>query len=164
MSFTANFKPDLHVAAVTDIPLAELWQNGVRGLLFDVDNTIALWRSPELSAEVRRWFAELPALGFCACLLSNSDRARVEPLAAALNIPYIYRAKKPAAAGFKRAGDLLRLDKRQLAMVGDQLFTDIYGARRAGIYAILVDYIDPREFAGTRHISRRAERLVKRRW
>ena len=79
------------------------------------------------------------------CLLSNNKEPRVASFAAQVDSPYIYKARKPAVANYKRAMERMRTARENTLFVGDQLFTDVYGANRAGIYGILVKPIDPKE-------------------
>lgn len=155
-------RPDLQVAGVLDLPLDQLWQQGIRGLLFDLDNTLTLWRCMEVSEPVRQWLAAAQAQGFRLAIVSNSFASRVTPIGQLLAIPSFYQAGKPRRRGLLAACAALKLEPAQVAMVGDQLFTDILAARGAGLYAILTQPIHPREFWGTSHVSRPLERLVKR--
>jgi HAD superfamily phosphatase (TIGR01668 family) len=153
---------DYQVKNIQEIPLEQLWQQGIRGLLLDVDNTLTAWRSMQVEQAVCYWLQQVAAAGFRVCILSNSDPDRVRPIGELLQVPVVYRARKPRRGGFLRACQQLGLPPEQVAMVGDQLFTDIWGANRAGLTSILTEIVDPREFWGTRYVARRMEKLVKR--
>jgi len=159
-----RFKADFEAADLRRLPLEQLGQLGVRGLIFDLDNTITAWHSMEVSEEVRRWFAALPEKGFSACILSNSHQERVLPMGELLGLPAMHMAKKPLTAGYRKACGKLGLPPEQVAMVGDQLLTDIWGGNRAGLITVLLtELIDDQEFFGTRLFTRRLEKLLRKR-
>lgn len=164
MSKKNGLQADLQVKHIGEIPLERLWQQGIRGLLLDVDNTVTAWRSLEVEEAVLAWLEQVTARGFRVCLLSNSNKERVLPLGELLGLPALYWARKPRRGGFLRACHQLELEPQQVAMVGDQLFTDVLGANRAGLTSILTEVVNPREFWGTRYIARPAERWFKRSW
>ena len=158
-----GFKADFEVTALCRIPLAELRRRGVRGLIFDLDNTITAWHSMEISPEVREWFATLPEQGFSACILSNSHQERVLPMGRTLSLPALHMARKPLVTGYLRACREVGLKPEEVAISGDQLLTDIWGGNRAGLTTVLLtELIDNREFLGTRLFSRRVEKLLRR--
>jgi hypothetical protein len=154
--------PQIYVNTVLDIPLDELKNAGIRALIFDLDNTITEWNSNDIRSEICDWFALVKELGFKACLLSNNHEQRVLQVAQNLGIPYIYRAQKPRRGGYYRAMASMQVDAPSTAVIGDQIFTDILGGNRAGLYTILVTPIARREFMGTK-ISRTMEYFVLRR-
>ncbi len=155
--------PDLHVHTLAEIPLDELSHRGIRGFLLDVDNTLTPWHQGKPAPGVTEWLRRLAEREFKACLLSNSAQEDVEDLARRLSLPAVWKARKPSVAGFRRGCAILGLPPTQVAMVGDQMFTDVWGGNRAGLYTILTDILDQREFWGTRLFSRTAERLAGRR-
>ena len=123
----------------------EQWKRkGIRGVLFDIDNTLVPHGAPADSRAIAL-FEKLHALGFQTCLLSNNKELRVKSFADQVHSPYIYKAGKPGVKNYNRAVQEMRLCKEEVLFVGDQLFTDVYGANRAGIYGILVKPINPKE-------------------
>lgn len=156
-----RLRPDAWVAGVHELTPGWLEERGISTLLVDLDNTLAEWRAWRLPAGSVAWIDGLRAEGIRLCLLSNSRRpSRVRHLADLHGLPYVAWAGKPRRGGFRRALAHLGLNSLDgVAMAGDQLFTDIYGARRVGVYAILVEPLSPREFAGTR-LLRRYERWL----
>lgn len=158
------FKADLEAASLASLPLAELRQKGIRGLIFDLDNTITAWHSQEIAQDIQDWFASLPEQGFTACILSNSHGERVRPMGLLLGLPALHGAKKPLAAGYRRACRALGCKPEEVAMIGDQLLTDIWGGNLAGLFTVLLtQLIDPKEFLGTRLFNRSLEKLLRRR-
>lgn len=160
----SNLDPDMRVERIQDIDLPLLWNQGIRGLIFDLDNTITPWHQYAANDEIIRWFEQVRQYGFQACILSNSGEAKTAQVSEWLDVPVLSDSRKPRAYGFRRAGRLLQLPPRHLAMIGDQIFTDIWGGNRAGLFTILTEKLADEEFWGTKNISRRLERLVKRRW
>lgn len=156
----ARFTPDIHLKDIYEIDLNKLKEKGIKVILFDLDNTVTLHRSPRAEEKAIDWFSRLPQFGLKAGIISNNSGSRVEVVAQQLNIPYIADAKKPSQSGFLRAFELFGIKAEECAMVGDQLFTDIAGGKRAGVFTILVVPIGRDEHWGTRNISRRFERLL----
>ena len=160
MSIWRYFAPDMSCPTVTGIPLDMLKERGIRGLLFDLDNTITGWHKDEVPEPTRQWLQDLREQGFSVCIVSNNREPRVSRVAKQLALPYLFSAAKPRRKSYRQAAALLKLAPQQLAMVGDQLLTDILGGNRAGLTTIFVDYIHPREHWGTTHIFRPLERWV----
>lgn len=131
--------PTERCRSIYDLDIEALRRRGIRLLLLDLDNTISLYRDKLPSAALRAWIAALQTAGITPYILSNSRKStRVIDFAAALSLPYRRRAGKPNTKGFLAAMEEMGASKRETAMVGDQIFTDILGANRAGIRAILV--------------------------
>ncbi len=151
--------PDIYVDSIHDIALDDLKERQVKGFILDLDNTITLWNSNEISIQVEEWFKQIKSMGFKACILSNNGEKRIVRVAQSLDIPYIHRAAKPNPRSFLRAVHLMGLLREETAVIGDQLFTDILGGNRAGLITILVVPLDRREFIGTK-ISRLMEKIV----
>lgn len=152
-------RPDVVAASVLEIDLALLRARGIEALLLDLDNTLTRWRSREVRAEVLDWVRQVRAAGFQVHIVSNAGTApRVEHVARQMGVPFLVRAAKPRRRGFRRAAKLLNVPAERVAVVGDQIFTDVLGGKRAGMFTILVDPIDRRcEFISTRFM-----RLVER--
>ena len=157
----AFWTPDYELAHVRDISADMLHQAGIRGLLIDVDNTIAPWRqSPSL--DIKEWMAGMNDAGVQLCILSNNRHpTRVKLMAEDLGVLFIAKAGKPRRGGYERAQKLLNLQRHEVAVVGDQIFTDILGGKRAGIKTILVMPLPGGELPALK-ILRFIERLVGR--
>lgn len=154
--------PDLYVDSLLDIPLEQLKTQKIKAFILDLDNTITEWNSNHIPEEVGIWFETIHRHGLKACILSNNGQERVLKVADSLGIPYIYRAQKPRRGAFHRAVALMGAEIEETAVVGDQIFTDVLGGNRAGLYTILVVPIARREFLGTK-FSRAMEYFVLRR-
>ncbi len=133
---------DWVVAGVCDLRPGALRAAGITLLLTDLDNTLAPYGAPEPDGAVRDWAAALEAAGVRLFLLSNSRKpSRPARFAQALGIPYLGHAGKPRPGGFFQAMDRMGARAEETAIVGDQIFTDILGGRRAGVRTILVEPI-----------------------
>ena len=140
-----NVYPSLYLDSVKNINPTLLKKNNIKGLILDVDNTlIDYYRNLVEGAE--KWCEELKNEGIKCIILSNSNKKRkVEEVAEKLNIDYIIFAKKPLKSGFKRALSKLELKPEEVAVVGDQLFTDVIGAKRMNMFSILVKQVGEKD-------------------
>ncbi|NLM22066.1 MAG: YqeG family HAD IIIA-type phosphatase [Peptococcaceae bacterium] len=155
-------RPDFQYESLKSIPVEDLVKNGIKGLLLDLDNTISPWNDRTLSSEVVNWFQKIKAQGIKACIVSNNRHPdRVAAVADILGIQYVYQAAKPRKKGFGKGLKHLGLGVGQVAVVGDQLLTDVLGGKRMGMKTILLMPIDEREFGGTK-VLRFLERLCGR--
>jgi HAD superfamily phosphatase (TIGR01668 family) len=129
--------PRMHCASAYEIDFQSFYDMGYRAVLFDVDNTLVLHDAPatEQAAEL---FSRLRETGFKTCIVSNNSQERVEPFARHVQSPYEFLAAKPGPSGYENAMSRLGVSAEKTIMVGDQLFTDIRGANKLGIYSIFV--------------------------
>ena len=142
--FLERFYPDEYVDSSYGIDYQALYDRGIRGLLFDIDNTLVPHGKPETQRAVEL-FRRLHGMGFETCLISNNQKPRVEPFAKALESRYLFDAHKPSRKNYLKAMEEMGTERRTTVFIGDQLFTDVYGAKRSGIYSILVKPIHPKE-------------------
>jgi HAD superfamily phosphatase (TIGR01668 family) len=133
---------------------------GLKGVIFDLDNTIVRRDSDEAPPEVLELIWELREEGLKLGIVSNNSRRRVGAIAAQMEVPSIHRAVKPFSRPFRHALELLGTSPRETALVGDQVFTDIFGGNMVGMYTILVVPMEGKEFWGTKLISRHLEKIV----
>ena len=127
-----------------EIPFEKWRDKGIKGVIFDIDNTLVPHGAPADERAVAL-FGHLRQLGLKTCLLSNNKEARVKPFASQVKSPYIHKGGKPAKKGYEKAMACMGTEKKETLFVGDQLFTDVFGANRAGLRSILVKPIDPKE-------------------
>lgn len=135
-----DFYPYEFVEDVFSIDYQRLYENGVRGIIFDVDNTLVPHGLNSTKA-VDELFRKIHGLGFKTLLMSNNCEARILRFKANIDTLYIHRAGKPNPDSYWNALSMMGLKKEETVVVGDQIFTDILGANRAGIPNILVRYI-----------------------
>jgi HAD superfamily phosphatase (TIGR01668 family) len=153
-------KPSLIIADITGIDLAALKASGIRGFIFDLDNTIMAPHTGVLEERIESWLAILQAEGFKCLVLSNNKEAEYCQVAEkVLNIPVISHAAKPRRAKFRQALDMLGLLPIEVAMVGDRPLTDIWVGQRMGAYTILVDPLIKHSEKPYIKVLRRLERL-----
>lgn len=129
--------PTIYAESAYVVDFQKIYEKGYRVLILDVDNTLVEHGAPANDQAVA-FFEEMRRIGFRTCIISNNHEPRIEPFAKAVGSDYIFDAGKPSRKGFKKAMDLLGGTKENTVFMGDQLFTDIWGANRAGIKSILV--------------------------
>lgn len=138
------FFPDAWVDSTYEIDFESLYREGYRGLIFDIDNTLVPHGAPA-DTRAKDLFVRLRALGFKSCFLSNNQKERVDSFNRDIGEIYIEDAHKPSRKNYIKAMELLGTDRSNTVFIGDQLFTDVYGAKRTGIRNILVKPIHPKE-------------------
>lgn len=136
--------PDAWEASTFNIDYNRLYELGYRGLIFDIDNTLVMDCAPATKQAVE-FIKRLQAMGFETCLLSNNNEKRVASFNEDLHMKYIFKAKKPQPDGYQKAMDIMGTDRSNTIFIGDQIFTDVWGARRANVKVILVKPIHPNE-------------------
>ena len=139
-----RFYPDEYMDSAYQIEFARLYQEGYRGVIFDIDNTLVPHGAPA-DEQAKALFSQLKELGYQCCLLSNNKEPRVKMFNDEVQVQYIFKAGKPKVSGYERAMELMGTDKGNTLFVGDQIFTDVYGAKRAGLRTILTRPIHPKE-------------------
>ena len=141
-----NLYPNLLLNKVEEITLDILKKNKINALILDVDNTLIDYKK-NLSNNVVEWAKNLKENGIKLYILSNSnDKKKVSNVAEKLDISYISFAKKPLRSGFRKVQKKLQEKNENIAVVGDQIFTDIIGGNRCKMYTILVDPIDKKDY------------------
>jgi hypothetical protein len=154
------FAPAHAVESLDSIDLDQLWAQGKRLLLLDVDNTIVAWKQENFSPTVLDWIAHAKGLGFQICIISNTRRiARLGRIREMLGVETVRGRFKPSRAMFRIALIRFGRSRDQAIMIGDQMMTDILGANRAGIDAIWVRQMETKEFGPTK-LNRFMERLL----
>ena len=139
-----TFYPDAWMDSTYQIDFDELYKKGYRGLIFDIDNTLVPHGEPA-DERAKALFAHLKELGFSCCLLSNNQLERVQMFNKDVQVYFIEDAHKPSRKNYRKAMELMHTDLSNTMFIGDQLFTDVYGAKRTGMANILVKPIDPKE-------------------
>lgn len=152
------FYPAQYLDSAYQIDFARLYQEGYRGVIFDIDNTLVPHGAPA-DARAQALFLYLKKLGYQCCLLSNNKEPRVQMFNEKIKVKYIFKAHKPRTANYKKAMRLMHTDTGNTLFVGDQIFTDIWGANLAGIRTVLVKPINPKEEVQIR-LKRYPEKIV----
>ena len=138
------FYPDREADSAYEIPYEKLYEEGYRGIIFDIDNTLVPHGAPADTNAVGL-FERLSKIVFSTVLLSNNKEPRVKKFADAVSAEYIYKAGKPGRGGYERAMQQMNTTRDNTFFVGDQLFTDVWGAKNTGLLNYLVKPIDPKE-------------------
>lgn len=154
--------PSLKADTIFDIPLDELWDKGIRGIITDLDNTLVGAKVAVATPELVRWLENVKAKGFQVVIVSNNNKLRVSAFADPIVVPFISGARKPMNRAFRKAMALMKLAPAQTAVVGDQMLTDVLGGNRLGLFTILVKPIASADEGFFTRINRRIERLAMR--
>lgn len=133
-----RFKPDILADSIFQVDPAALAARGIVWLAVDLDNTLAPPDSQVLTSEIREWLDSCKKAGLPVVLVSNNSRKRVEPFAIRCGLPFVSGALKPLGFGLAKAARLIGFPLVKGAFIGDQMFTDVYAARRQGMFAVLV--------------------------
>ena len=135
--------PKVYLDSTYEIDFEQYYQDGYRAIIFDIDNTLVPHGAPADQRAIA--FKRLHALGYQTMMLSNNKEPRVKMFCDAVDAEYIYKAGKPNPANYREAMKRMHTDEKNTLFVGDQIFTDVWGANKAGIYSILVKPIHPKE-------------------
>ena len=152
------FVPDMFYKNIYLIDYKKLKKNGIKCLIFDLDNTIASIDICEPDKKVKELFYKLNK-EFKLIILSNNTKNRVRPFKEKLNIDSSYNSLKPFKKKYKKIMELYSFKDTEIACIGDQLLTDVLGANKMGFTSILVNPISPNEYLKTR-INRFFERKI----
>jgi len=139
-----KFYPNEYVESTYAIDFEKLYEKGYRGLLFDIDNTL-VGHGAKADKRAKELFVRLKGIGFQVCLISNNKEERVKTFNNEVGVKYIFNAHKPSRKGYHRAMKTIGTNVHNTIFIGDQIFTDVYGANRAGLKTILVKPIHPKE-------------------
>lgn len=136
--------PDEYLKSIDEIDFEAYYKQGLRGIISDIDNTLVPHGFPA-DEHIIKLFRKIHNLGIDTCLISNNKEPRVKPFADAVQSKYIYNAHKPCKKNYIKAMELMKTDKHSTLFLGDQIFTDIWGANRAGIKSVMLEKIHPKE-------------------
>lgn len=139
-----RFYPGEECRSAYEIDYQAKYREGLRGVIFDIDNTLVPHGAPA-DAQAKELFEALRRIGLKTCLISNNQEPRVRPFAEEVGSPFVCNAHKPSVKNYRRACGIMQTDPAHTLFVGDQLFTDVFGANRAGIPSCLVRPIHPKE-------------------
>lgn len=139
-----RFYPDEYLKSIDDIDFEMYYKNGIRGIISDIDNTLVPHGAPA-DEHIIEVFEKIHSLGIKTCLISNNQEPRVTPFAEKVNSEYICNAHKPSTKNYIKAMKIMETDKDSTLFIGDQIFTDIWGANRAGIQTVMLEKINPKE-------------------
>jgi len=151
--------PDGYFESIRDIKIEYLKENKIKAVILDVDNTLIDYYK-NLQEGTKEWVNEAKRNGIKFCILSNSNKLeKVKKVAEEIDVPYFYFAKKPLKGGFKKAKKILKVEEKYIAVVGDQIMTDVLGANRCKMFSILVKPIMEKDIIITK-IKRPIENFI----
>ena len=145
-----NFIPDHRFSTFDCVTVDFLLNEGIRGLILDIDNTLEPYEHDLPGVHVIAWLEELGKNGISAAFVSNNNKERVDLFNESLGLPAYYKSGKPFKKNLLLAMKAMGTDKTNTALMGDQVFTDVWGAHNAGIKAILVPPIKDKRDLFTR--------------
>lgn len=132
------FKVTIALRTICDLTPELLAAHGIQGLLLDLDNTLTTHDNPRPADGVPEWIASMKAHGIRLCIVSNNHPPRVQPFADLLGLDFVCEGKKPLSKGFREAQKRMDLPWKSLAVVGDQIFTDVLGANLKRLKCVFV--------------------------
>ena len=157
-------RPNFIINQITDITVDFLKEQNIKALFLDVDNTLSVAHADKTLREgVLEWLEEMKQGGISLMILSNAKKKRAEKFAKSIGLDVVGLAAKPLPFGYLKAVKNLNESKRTTAVVGDQIFTDVFGGRLAGIKTILVTDITPEQTLSFK-IRRKIEQKLRKRW
>lgn len=154
--------PDLFLNEVYELDTNILKEKAIRGIILDMDNTLVAWGSSSIHPRILNWVKGLKEEGFRLFIVSNSTPFKGEKLARELDIPALWHAIKPRKKAFRHALGEMGLKPDETAVIGDQIFTDVLGGNRMGLFTILVPQLSPRDFFGTKIVRMLEKRVLLR--
>jgi hypothetical protein len=155
--------PDYYYDSVFLIPYDELWKKNIRGIIFDIDNTLTRFDEKQPSAKIAALLHKLERMGFRLCLVTNNTNKRLAHFNENLTLPGIANAIKPLTRGVRYAMETMGTKPAHTVIIGDQVLSDIWAGKNAKITTILVKPISERDFFFVR-AKRVIERIILRKY
>ncbi|HPP16632.1 MAG TPA: YqeG family HAD IIIA-type phosphatase [Dictyoglomaceae bacterium] len=160
-----SLKPKKYFDSIFDIDFEKLYEEGFKGIIFDLDNTIVPWNKDELDARTAVLLERLKSLGFKILIMSNNcSHKRIIYFSEIINLPAMGSAFKPRPRAFKKALEILDIYPETTLVIGDRILTDIWGGNRLGMYTILVSPLNENEVWIKRWTVRKIENLLIKVW
>ncbi len=156
-----KYYPDLYFDSIRHVDLESLKNRGIQGLILDIDNTLVPMHAKDADENAISWIAELKDKGFKVCILSNASEKRVIRFNKDIAVTAIHRAYKPAGKAFLNAAKVMGLEPENIAVIGDQVFTDIVGGNKVNMLTVLVKPIDNKEILFVRFKRILEKRIIQ---
>ena len=153
------FYPDIYAKNIFEIDYEKLKSKGIKCLVFDLDNTLAPVKSSIVDEKVKKLFATLKRQKFTVILMSNSLKKRVEVFKKDLKVPCFSFSLKPLKKNYKKLIKEYGFDMSEVACIGDQIMTDVWGANKMGFTSIFLDKMQEEDFKWTK-LNRVFERMI----
>jgi HAD superfamily phosphatase (TIGR01668 family) len=159
-----HFYPNEYVKTVFDVDFPKLWENNVKIIMLDLDNTLIPYDEDEPTGKLHKLFDKIKSIGFEVYIISNNKKDRVKSFAKQVKAGYVYSARKPFRLGFNRALKYANYPNPEtVCLIGDQFMTDVLGGKRMNFYVIVVDTIKRRGEKWFTKISKHYEKNILRR-
>lgn len=156
-------KPDAYFEKITNINYEFFNKHNIKGIILDIDNTI-LDLDKKAVEGIEEWVDTIKKNNIKLCIASNSvNKEKLNNISQKLDIPYIARSLKPLKVGLKKAINIMELKPEEVAEIGDQVFTDVWGANRMKMLSILVKPLSPEKHFIS-EVKRKIERQVLKRY
>lgn len=152
-------KPEKILKRICEITPELLIEENIQGILVDMDNTLLPWHEDKVSDESKKWIVNMQKSGIKICIITNSGIDRTRTVMKDVGVKFIHTALKPLPFNFIRGRKILGVPKKNICVIGDQLVTDVLGAKIAGLKSILVEPMSQKEHRAT-HFTRFLERVV----
>lgn len=156
-----KYVPDIYQKSIYDINYQKLWNQGIKCLMFDLDNTLVTPSTKKPTDDVKNLFKKLKKMGFRVIIFSNSSKRRVKPFKDELEVDCSASSRKPCKKKFLKVLSFYNYTITEVAIIGDQIMTDVLGGNKIGILTILVTPICKKDMILTK-FNRIAERIVIR--
>ncbi len=140
-----RFFPNMYIKSIFHLNIDSLIKKGIKGILVDIDNTLVSFDIEEPTDEIIELFNLILKKGLKIMLISNNTKERVDLFNSKLNLQTIHKAKKPRVINIKRAVKIMNLENNEVALIGDQIFTDVFGGNRINLYTILVQPVSHKD-------------------
>ncbi len=154
--------PDLMLDSIFELDTDLLRERNIRGIILDMDNTLVPWGSCSVNPRVCNWVNGLKEEGFELFVVSNSTPGKGKKLADEIGVPAIWYAVKPRRRAFRYALRMMNLKPEETAVIGDQVFTDVLGGNRLGLFTILVSQLGEKDFFWTKLMRKFEEKVLNR--
>ena len=155
------YKPDMYKKDIYSVDYKKIKSYGIKCLLFDLDNTLVPYYRNKPSRKVKDFIERLKDMGFKVILFSNSNKKRLTPFKEILELDCSASSRKPSERKFKKVLLEYKFQESEVAIIGDQIITDVFGGNRVGIFSVLVNPISYREPIWTK-FNRLRERIIIR--
>lgn len=153
--------PTTYIKSIYDMDIKQLKQEGIKGIIFDIDNTLVPYDEIEPNEKIIAFFELLATNGFKITLVSNNTEDRVMRFNKKLSVFALHESRKPLTRNFIKALKLMECEKNEAIIVGDQIFTDVYGGNKAGIRTILVEPVSDKDEWKTKVKRGLEKRIIK---
>lgn len=157
-----KYLPDFYAKSIFDIDYRKLKKLGIKGILVDIDNTLVPMDVKHVTSNAKAWYKRMRELGFKVCILTNANKKRTDVFRNEFGIEGIHRGMKPNKKNYLKCAAMLNLEVSQCVMLGDQLFTDVKGAKKVGMLSVLTHSLHKNEIMYVKLKRFRERRIIEK--